>query len=50
MEDGEIQVNSDDETVIHDNREQGMFCIVNDAILSVYDNAVISSSAMVLKF
>ena len=53
MEDGEIQVNSDDDTVVRDNREQGMFGMVNDAILSVNNkviNAVISSSAMLLEF
>ena len=54
---GELHVNPDDETIIHDNKEHGMFSMVKDEIVTAYDkayykvvDAVISSSAVVLDF
>ena len=50
-------MNPDDETIINDNRENGMFIMVKDAIVTEYDkaynklvDAVISSSVVVLEF
>ena len=50
-------MNPDDETIIHDNKDHGIFSMVKDAIVTEYDksyykvfDAVICSSAVVLEF
>ena len=57
LEIGELHVNPDDETIIHDNKEHGIFIMVKGAIVTAYDkayykvvDAVISSSTVVLEF
>ena len=57
LEIGELHVNPYDETIIHDNKEHGMFSMVKDAIVTSYEkeyykvvDAVIYSSAVVLEF